>query len=381
MAGTPLSGVVVLEFAGLGPGPFAGQLLADLGADVILVDRPVRGPVALERAVERRGKRSVVLDLKAEAGCRVALDLAAKADLLIEGNRPGVMERLGLGPEDVRAVNPALVYGRMTGWGQTGPYAGMAGHDLNYIGLTGALAAMGPADGPPMPPLNLLGDFGGGSMFLIMGLLAGYIEAQRTGRGCVVDAAITDGVTALMGMIHSWDAAGRWQPGRGANVLDGGVPYYRCYQAACGGWLSVGAIEPQFFAALLEGLGVATEAYGGQHDAAAYGAQADLLAARFAERSVAAWMAVFEGTDACVAPVLDYHAAAEHPQNVARNAFAEWEGLRHPRAAPVFDGDLEDTPAPVASDGAARDEVLAGLGYDHAQIAALVAAGAFGAAG
>ncbi len=380
MAGKPLTGVRVLEFGALGPGPFAGQLLADMGADVVLVDRPQRGGVGLEHAVERRGKRSIVLDLKSAAGRGLALELAGRVDMLIEGNRPGVMERLGLGPEDVAAVNPRLVYGRMTGWGQTGPYARMAGHDLNYIALTGALAAMGPAEGPPMPPLNLLGDFGGGSMFLIMGLLAGYIEAQRTGRGRVVDAAIVDGVNTMMGTVHSRDAAERWGPEREANMLDGGVPYYRCYRAACGGWVSVAAIEPQFHAALLRLLEIDVAEYGCQHDKALHSGQSARLEAAFATRSRDDWAGLFDGSDACVVPVLHYQEAGGHPQNAARAAYTEREGLTQPRPAPVFNGDFEDHAAPVAVPDSAREALMAELGYDTAGIEALAGAGAFGAA-
>ncbi|MEO0386077.1 MAG: CaiB/BaiF CoA-transferase family protein [Pseudomonadota bacterium] len=376
MTQRPLENLRIVEFAGLGPGPFAGQMLADLGADVIVIDRPKRGPVSLSHAVERRGKRSIILDLKSEAGRAVALDLVAWAHGLIEGFRPGVMERLGLGPERCHGVNPALVYGRMTGWGQTGPYAGMAGHDLNYIGLTGALAAMGPANAPPPPPLNLLGDFGGGSMMLVAGLLAGRLKAVETGAGSVVDAAITDGVSALMGMIHSWHAAGRWTPERGDNALDGGAPYYRCYQTACGGFVSVAALEPQFHAALLAALDIDPSTHGAQHDKTRHAEQVERFAAVFAGRSRDAWMAVFEGTDACVAPVLDYREMAAHKQNRARFATEDRDGLRHPRPAPVFGAAAAVPPPEIPEDGAHSAEILAMLGRDDADIAALLATGA-----
>ena len=371
MTSTPLSSLRVIEFAALGPGPFAGQLLADLGAEVIVIDRPERAAVSLEESVERRGKRSIILDLKTADGIAVALDLIARSDLLIEGSRPGVMERLGLGPDTALARNPRLVYGRMTGWGQTGPYAQMAGHDINYIGLTGALAAMGPPDGPPPPPLNLLGDFGGGSMMLVMGLLAAHIEAARTGKGSVVDAAIIDGVSALMGMIHSWHGAGRWTPERGTNILDGGAPFYRCYETADGKYLSVGAIEPQFFAELLQGLGFDPDTFGNQWDRSLWPAYDAAFQDRFLSKTRDAWTAIFEGTDACVAPVLDYREMAEHPQNRARLAVTDAGSLRHPRAAPVFDAAIAPPNTDIPVDGRDSRPILQELGYDRARIDAL----------
>ena len=361
MTSAPLFTLKVLEFAGIGPGPYCGQLLADMGADVIVVDRPARPEVSLETSVERRGKRSIVLDLKCTEGRDAALDLAAWADVLIEGHRPGVMERLGLGPEACQARNPALVYGRMTGWGQEGPYARMAGHDITYLAITGALAAMGPADRPPAPPLNLLGDFGGGSLFLAMGLLAGHIEAARTGQGRVVDAAICDGVSSMMGMIHSWAAAGRWAPARGGNMLDGSAPYYRCYETADRKYVAVGAIEPQFHAALLEGLGIAPEAHGPQHDVRCHAAQADRIAARFRSQTRDHWAAHFAGTDACVAPVLGHDEVMSDPHNAARGALARRDGIDQPARAPRFSG---VDPAPrgqIPADGADTDDIFAAL--------------------
>ncbi len=371
MVNGPLDGVKILEFAGIGPGPYCGQLLADMGADVTVVDRPKRGAVSLEGAPDRRGKKSIVIDLKSAEGTALALDLIAATDALIEGNRPGVMERLGLGPDACHARNPALVYGRMTGWGQSGPYAMMAGHDINYLSLTGALQAMGPADQPPFPPLNLVGDFGGGSLFLAMGILAALLEAKTTGQGRVVDAAITDGVNSMMGFFHGLDAADRWTPERGANWLDGAAPYYQCYETADGKYMAVGCIEPQFLAAMLEVLDLAPEEYGPQHDETQHARQADLLMSIYKSEKQATWAKAFDGTDACVTPVLSYKEAAFHPHMQARGALTEVDGLMHPAKAPVFSGGPGgiDTHLPV--DGADTRSVLLGAGYSSGQISIL----------
>jgi alpha-methylacyl-CoA racemase len=355
----PLSGLKIVEFAGIGPAPYAGQLLADLGADVVVVDRPVRGEIGLVQSVERRGKRSIVLDLKAPEGKAVAARLALWADVLIEGNRPGVMERLGLGPAALMRANPALIYARMTGWGQDGPRATEAGHDINYLALTGALHAMGAADRPPPPPLNLVGDFGGGAMFLIMGILAALYAARSTGRGQVVDAAIVDGVNAMMGMFHSLHAAGGWTPDRQSNWLDGGVPYYRCYTCADGRFVAVGAIEAKFFAALLAGLGIAPEDFGGQHEVALHPQQMARLAAVFATKPMADWADIFAGSDACVTPVLTYEEVADDPHMAARQALTTVYGLRHPAVAPRM-GAVASTHMP--EDGADTLEILDMLG-------------------
>ncbi len=320
----PLAGVRIVEFESIGPGPYGAMLLADLGAEVLRIARPgaTRGALIadLGGAVLHRGRRAITLDLKAAPDLELARRLTGRADGLIEGLRPGVMERLGLGPEAVLALNPALVYGRVTGWGQDGPLARTAGHDINYIALSGALGAMGPADGPPLPPLNLVGDFGGGGLFLAFGMLAALIEAGRTGKGQVVDAAMLDGAASQMAMIYAWRASGAWSDVRGANLLDGGAPFYRCYTCADGGFIAVGAIEPQFFAALMAGLGLADEGWD-QNDRAAW----PRLAARFAEVFATArrddWAARFEGTDACVTPVLGLTEAPRHPHNRARGTF------------------------------------------------------------
>ncbi len=371
MVDGPLDGVKVLEFAGIGPGPYCGQLLADMGADVTVVDRPKRGAVSLENAPDRRGKKSIVIDLKSAEGKELALDLIAASDALIEGNRPGVMERLGLGVDACHARNPALIYGRMTGWGQSGPYAMMAGHDINYLSLTGALQAMGPAGQPPFPPLNLVGDFGGGSLFLAMGILAALLEAKTTGHGRVVDAAITDGVNSMMGFFHGLDAADRWTPERGGNWLDGAAPYYRCYETSDGKYMAVGCIEPQFLAAMLAVLDLTPEEYGAQHDETQHARQADLLVSIFAKEKQAAWTEVFDGTDACVTPVLSYKEAEAHPHMQARDALQQVGELMHPAKAPVFSGVSPriDTHLPV--DGADTRSVLSGVGYSSDQIANL----------
>ncbi|MXU65485.1 CaiB/BaiF CoA transferase family protein [Oceanomicrobium pacificus] len=356
----PLAKIRILEFAGLGPGPFAGQLLADLGADVIVVDRPVPNPLRPAGAVERRGKRSIRLDLKRARDRDVARALMGRADALIEGNRPGVMERLGLGPDVALAENPALVYGRMTGWGQAGPYAGMAGHDINYIGVTGALQAMGDADRPPPPPLNLVGDFGGGSLFLALGLLAGVIAARENGQGRVVDAAICDGTSALMGMIHSLAGAGAWDAARGANLLDGGRPYYRCYGTRDGRFMAVGCIEPQFHAEMLARLGIDPDSYGNQNDPACFAAQAAQLEKIFASRDQADWAAHFAGSDACVTPVRALDEVMDDPHMAARAALVARGDTQHPAIAPRCGGAVD--PPDLSPEGGATADILGELG-------------------
>ncbi|MBL4874060.1 MAG: CoA transferase [Rhodobacteraceae bacterium] len=371
MVNGPLTGVKILEFAGIGPGPYCGQLLADMGADVTVVDRPKRSAVSLERAPDRRGKKSIVIDLKSGEGAEVALDLIAASDALIEGNRPGVMERLGLGPDVCHARNPALVYGRMTGWGQSGPYALMSGHDINYLSLTGALQAMGPADQPPFPPLNLVGDFGGGSLFLAMGILAALLEAKTTGQGRVVDAAITDGVNSMMGFFHGLDAADRWTTGRGANWLDGAAPYYRCYETSDGKYMAVGCIEPQFLVAMLAVLNLTPAEYGAQHDGTQHTRQVELLVSIYAKKKQAAWVEVFDGTDACVTPVLSYKEASVHPHMQARGALREVGGVMHPAKAPVFSGSSGEISTRLPADGADTRLVLERAGYTTDQISIL----------
>jgi alpha-methylacyl-CoA racemase len=337
----PLQGVRVVEFAGLGPGPFCGMLLADLGADVVRIDRPgARGGLigALgSTSLLDRGKRSIALDLKDPADVEVVRALIRRSDVLLEGFRPGVMERLGLGPEEALAANPALVYGRMTGWGQTGPLAPTAGHDIGYIALTGALGASGRPDERPAPPLNLLGDFGGGGVFLALGALAALVHARATGEGQVVDAAIVDGTAVLTTMIHGMLDAGVWRDRRGVNLLDTGAPFYDVYRCADGQFLAVGALEEQFYAALLNGLGLAgDETLPDRTDPRQWPVLRERFTQAFASRTRAEWWAVFEGTDACVAPVWSLLEATTDPHNVERGVFVEVDGRVQPDVAPRF---------------------------------------------
>ncbi|EST35280.1 CaiB/BaiF CoA transferase family protein [Streptomyces roseochromogenus] len=333
----PLSGVRVVELAGIGPGPFAAMLLADLGADVVRVDRPGGPGLAIDPAydITNRNKRSIVVDLKAPDGPARVLDLAERADILIEGYRPGVAERLGVGPEDCRARNPRLVYGRMTGWGQDGPLADRAGHDVAYIALTGTLGMIGRPDEPPAVPANLLGDYAGGSLYLVVGVLAALHHARATGTGQVVDAAIVDGTAHLSAMIHGMLAAGGWQDRRAANLLDGGCPYYGTYETADGKYIAVGALEGQFYAEFLRLLGL-DDLAPARKDWTRWGELRERVAARFKSRTRDEWTALFEGTDACVAPVLSLREAPQHPHLAARGTFTEHAGITQPAPAPRF---------------------------------------------
>ncbi|MFJ5516928.1 CaiB/BaiF CoA transferase family protein [Streptomyces griseoluteus] len=333
----PLSGVRVVELAGIGPGPFAAMFLADLGADVVRVDRPDGPGLGIDpaRDVTNRNKRSVVVDLKAPDGAARVLDLAERADILIEGYRPGVAERLGVGPADCRARNPRLVYGRMTGWGQDGPLADRAGHDASYIAVTGTLGMIGRPGEPPALPANLLGDYAGGSLYLVVGVLAALHHARATGTGQVVDAAIVDGTAHLSAMIHGMLAAGAWQDRRAANLLDGGCPYYGTYETADGKYMAVGALEPRFYAEFLRLLDLDGLA-GAHHDPARWPELRERVAARFKSGTRAEWTSRFEGTDACVAPVLSLREAPHHPHLAARATFTEHDGLVQPAPAPRF---------------------------------------------
>jgi alpha-methylacyl-CoA racemase len=367
----PLEGFRILEFAGIGPGPFCGMVLADLGAEVVRIDRK-DGPPGSSADFVGRGRRSLALDLKSPAAIAAVLRLVERADALIEGFRPGVMERLGLGPEPCLGRNPRLVYGRMSGWGQDGPLAQSAGHDMNYIALTGALWAIGRPGERPVPPLNLVGDYGGGGMLLAMGILAALLSAQKTGRGQVVDAAMVDGAALLMAPIYAAKARGRWQNARGVNFLDGAAPWYDTYECSDGSWLSVGPIEPQFFALMCEKLGLDAARFPDRMEPQAWPALKAELAAIFATRTRDDWAALFEGTDACVAPVLDLEEAPRHPHNAARGTFFEDEGAVQPAPAPRFSGTPTARPKPAPLRGEGGAEVLRDWGFDDNEITALL---------
>ncbi|MFI7382259.1 CaiB/BaiF CoA transferase family protein [Streptomyces sp. NPDC049813] len=349
-SGGPLAGVRVVELAGIGPGPFAAMLLADLGADVVRVDRPGGARLGIDPACDltNRNKRSVVVDLKAADGAERVLRLTDRADVLIEGYRPGVAERLGVGPEACHARNPRLVYGRMTGWGQDGPLAQRAGHDIGYIAVTGTLGMIGGPGEPPAVPANLVGDYAGGSLYLVVGVLAALHHARATGAGQVVDAAIVDGTSHLTAMIHGMLAAGSWQDRRGANLLDGGCPFYGTYETADGGYMAVGALEQQFYDEFIGLLGLAGGAPD-RGDLTRWDELRTLVAARFRQRTRDEWTAVFDGSDACVAPVLTLLEAPGHPHLAARGTFVDHGGLTQPAPAPRFSA----TPTAVRS-GPAR---------------------------
>ncbi|MFF3817714.1 CaiB/BaiF CoA transferase family protein [Streptomyces bluensis] len=363
----PLVGVRVVELAGIGPGPFAAMLLADLGADVVRVDRPDGTGLAIDPAydVTNRNKRSVIVDLKSEDGPDLVLDLVDRADILIEGYRPGVAERLGVGPETCHARNPRLVYGRMTGWGQHGPLAGRAGHDIAYIAPTGTLGMIGSPEEPPAVPANLVGDYAGGSLYLVVGVLAALHHARATGTGQVVDAAIVDGAAHLATMIHGMLAAGRWQDRRAANLLDGGCPFYGTYETADGRYMAVGALEQQFYEEFVDLLGIRDQAPA-RKDVARWGELRERVAARFKARTRDEWTAVFEGSDACVAPVLSLREAPHHPHLAARGTFTDFGGITQPAPAPRFSAtrtSLRGGPAQPGADTAAvaRDWGIPGL--------------------
>jgi alpha-methylacyl-CoA racemase len=378
MAG-PLSGIRILEIAGIGPGPFAAMMLADMGAEVVRVDRvqAVRDNVTGSHwDVMLRGRRNVALDLKHPEGVEALLTLVEGADAIIEGFRPGVMERLGVGPDQCLARNPKLVFGRMTGWGQEGPYANSAGHDINYIALAGALAHFGRAGEPPTPPLNMVGDFGGGGMFLAFGVVCALLESQRSGKGQVVDAAMVDGSAVLMSMFWAFKNIGMFdESARGTNLLDTGAHFYDVFECADGEWVSIGSIEPQFYALLLEKTGVSAE-FAAQMDRSKWPQLKEKLAAVFRTKTRAQWNEIMEGTDVCYAPVLRMSEAAQHPHNVARNTFVEVAGITQPAPAPRYSRTITNVPTPPAHAGEHTRAVLADWGFDADRIDALVAAGA-----
>jgi alpha-methylacyl-CoA racemase len=369
----PLKGFRIVEFAGIGPGPFAAMLFSDMGADVIRIDRKGgRAPAKTE--IYMRGRRTVQLDMKRPEAVEAALKLIDKADALIEGFRPGVMERLGVGPEVCLKRNPKLVYGRMTGWGQTGPLANAAGHDINYIAISGALHAIGPKGGRPVPPLNLVGDFGGGALYLAFGVVCALLEAQRSGKGQVVDAAMTDGAASLMSMFYAMTASGMWQDQRASNLLDSGAHFYDTYETKDGKYIALGSIEPQFYKELMEKTGITDPAFAAQMDRNAWPALREKLAAVIKTRTREQWDAIMQGSDVCYAPVLSISEAPKHPHNAARGTFVEIDGVVQPAPAPRFSRTVAQVQGPPqpADNGAA----LAGWGFSQREIDALGVAGA-----
>ncbi|WP_372069899.1 CaiB/BaiF CoA-transferase family protein (plasmid) [Tistrella mobilis] len=372
----PLQGIRVIEIAGLGPGPFCAMLLADLGADVLRIERATgSGLFDPKFDLSNRGKRSVVLDLKKPEGVAAVLKLVESADILTEGFRPGVMERLGLGPDICLARNPKLVYGRMTGFGQTGPLAKVAGHDINYIAMSGALHAIGGAD-KPVPPLNLVGDFGGGALYLAFGLMAALIEAGRSGKGQVVDATMIDGAASLMTMMYGMAAAGSWDDRRYSNLVDGGAHFYDTYETADGRHVSIGSIEPQFYAELIRLAGLDPAEFAAQNDKAEWPRMKARLVEVFKTKTRDEWCSLMEGSDVCFAPVLSMFEAPEHPHNRERGTFIEVDGVVQPGPAPRFSRTAPDRPTPPPAPGAHTDQGLADWGFSADEIAALKASGA-----
>jgi alpha-methylacyl-CoA racemase len=373
----PLAGIKIIEMKGIGPGPYAGQILADLGAEVVVVERAskpnsIAPPSAMD--VNARGKKSIALDLRKPAGLETLMKLIEQADAIFEGNRPGVAEKLGFGPDVCLARNPKIIYGRMTGWGQTGTLAHSAGHDMNYISLTGAAAAIGSKE-TPVPPLNIVGDYAGGSLFLVVGMLSALLEAQRSGKGQVIDAAITDGSAHLMSMFYTLSKLGAWNSKRESNLLDGGTPYYAAYQTADGKHLSVGAIEPQFFAEMVERAGLPESFIEDQNNPAKWGEIRATMVETFKSKSRDEWVQIFEGSDACVAGILDYQEAVEHPHNQSRKTYVEVNGDLQPAPAPRFSRSECPVPAAPSAEGADTKQVLSAWGFADNDIESLDQAG------
>tara|TARA_B100001059_G_scaffold49750_1_gene42810 strand:+ start:1173 stop:2291 length:1119 start_codon:yes stop_codon:yes gene_type:complete len=359
----PLKSLKIVEFSGLGPGPLAGQLLADLGADVITVDKISAKVDPTE--INRRNKRSIALNLKSKDGIKIVKKIIDSSDVLIEGFRPGVMEKLGIGPSN---CHDKLIYGRMTGWGQVGKFSKTAGHDINYLGITGALHAIG-NDERPIPPLNLVADYGGGSMFLIFGILAALYERNSSGKGQVVDAAMVDGVPAMMGLFHQFVANGNWLDGkRASNLLDGGAPFYRCYECSDGRFVSVGALESQFFAELVRGIGLPEIEIKTQNDHETWPKKNEVYEKIFKSKSRDEWIKIFDGKDACVAPVLTLAEASEYPVNSERNVFFKQEGVLQASPAPRFDRTPSITPKTIKGPGSGNEEILIEMGFTQEEI-------------
>jgi alpha-methylacyl-CoA racemase len=380
MQSGPLAGIKVVELAGIGPGPFCGMLLSDLGADVLRIERPepvdLGLPTPREFDLLARGRHSLALDLKSAAGVAAVKALIRRTDVLIEGFRPGVTERLGLGPDDCFAINPRLVYGRVTGWGQNGPLASAAGHDIDYIALTGTLHSIGPRNGPPIPPANLVGDFGGGGVYLAYGVVSALLERANSGKGQVVDAAVVDGAASLMTGMYGRKAAGAWTDQRGENDLDGGAPWYSVYETADARHVSVGAIEERFYRELVRGLGLDAEMLPDRRDRAGWPRLRERFAEVFRTKTRDEWSQVFEGSDACFAPVLSLTEAPEHPHNKARRTFVDVDGVVQPAPAPRFSrtpGRIQHGPAKARPNSA---ETLRGWGLPADEIADLTKSGA-----
>jgi len=369
----PLQGIKVVEFQGIGPGPFTAMLLSDMGADVLRIDRK-GGRTPSKTEVTYRGRKAVALDLKKPEAVEAALKLIEGADALIEGFRPGVMERLGLGPDVCLKRNPKLVYGRMTGWGQTGPMAQAAGHDINYIALTGALHGIGNAGKKPVPPLNLVGDFGGGALYLAFGIVCGVLEAKTSGKGQVVDTAMTDGASSLMAMFYGMNAMGMWKDQRGVNLLDSGAHFYDTYETKDGKYVSIGSIEPQFYRELLEKTGITDPAFQMQMDSSGWAALKEKLATVLKTKTRDEWDAIMLGSDVCYAPVLSLSEAPKHPHNVARETFVEVDGVVQPAPAPRFSRTVPKIQGGVT--GADNTAALSGWGFSTDEIARLTEAGA-----
>ncbi len=380
--GGPLQGIKVVELAGIGPAPMCAMLLADLGAEVIRVDRLAPADLGIDSGRQynllERSRRSIAVDLKSAEGVEVVLKLAEQADALIEGFRPGVTERLGLGPDVCLARNPRLVYGRMTGWGQDGPMALAAGHDINYIALTGVLDAIGTSGGQPVPPLNLVGDFGGGALYLAFGVLAGLLEARTSGQGQVIDAAMVDGAASLLTAIYGMYGSGSWQLERGTNILDTGAHFYGTYECADGKWISIGSIEAKFHAELLEKLGLEESDIPDRMDRSRWVEHKKRLTELFLSKTRDEWCAVMEGSDVCFAPVLSMAEAPSHPHNVARGTFVEVDGVIQPGPAPRFSRTPGQVQSPPPDPGQHSEAILADWGWSADDIAALRSAGAIG---
>ena len=372
----PLTGIKVIEMAAIGPVPFCAMMLSDMGAEVIRIDRLTQKGTGSSANVLYRGRKSVAFDLKNSTALDSTLRLSDQADVILEGFRPGVMERLGLGPEVCLERNPKLIYGRMTGWGQNGPLSHAAGHDINYISIAGALGSMGYADRPPAPPLNLIGDFGGGAMYLLAGILAAMVERNSSGKGQVVDAAMTDGTASLLSPFYGLMAMNMWSTERYSNRLDGGAFYYGSYECSDSKYISLGSLEPQFYALLLEKCGIADETFKDQSDQEAWPIKREKMEALFKTKTQQEWCDILEGTDVCFAPVLNLEEAPDHPHNIARKTYVEFDGVTQPAPAPRFSRTQGDIQSSSAMAGEHTDEILEDWGFSTSQIEELKTAGA-----